>query len=350
MLPWQCCGSKQKNTYSFNASDLPTVSTTEVVETLHIELNKVIGVAMVASRTHVLTIYREHPIWWPRSIIVQRHRLLRNLSIHSLQGKVIISLLSDVLPQFRDRKSSRSYLRYVGLMCSFTLIGRLYLSGKWLVVKNGHQNRHVSKEIGLCAQKIVVTKLRGPMWSLWSLIALTSHQHQFSNLHKLTQNHNLHDSQLLTGWNDSKSKPIENIACEVGSAHNRPQSLIQRQPADEDVEKSSDCTRQIYTHTIQRQNSNQQHNLPKVRGPHVITLLNQIHISERYMARLVVKNGHQKDSCHYECGLCAQSIYTILGSIVNIIGRANVIVSREWESSFWSVITFTCQFGSGNLR
>ena len=71
---------------------------------------------------------------------------------------------------FRDRKSSRSYTRYVGRMCSFTLIGRLYLSGKWLVVKNGHQNRHVPKDIGLCAQNIdtilgsiVVTKLRGPM-------------------------------------------------------------------------------------------------------------------------------------------------------------------------------------------
>ena len=47
------------------------------------------------------------------------------------------------------------------------------------------------------------------------------------------------------------------------------------------------------------------------------------------MARLVVKNGHQKDSCHYESGLCAQSIDTILGSIVNTIGKANVIVSRE---------------------
>lgn len=192
MLPWQCCGSKQKNTYSISASDLPTVSTTEVVEILHIELNKVIGIAMVAGRTHVLTIYREHPIRWPRSIIVQRHRLLRNLSIHSLQGKVIISLLSDVLPQFRDRKSSRSYLRYVGLMCSFTLIGRLYLSGKWLVVKNVHQNRHVSKEIGLCAQKIVVNRVERAYViterksSLWSLIALTSHQHQFSNLHKIT--------------------------------------------------------------------------------------------------------------------------------------------------------------------
>ena len=129
--------------------------------------------AMVAGRTHALTIYGEHPIWWPRSIIVQRHRLLRNLSIHSLQGKVIISLLSNVLPQFRDRKSSRSNLRCVGLMCSFTLIGRLCLSGKWLVVKNEHQNRHVSKEIGLCTQNIdtilgsiVVTELQGPMWSL----------------------------------------------------------------------------------------------------------------------------------------------------------------------------------------
>jgi len=44
------------------------------------------------------------------------------------------------------------------------------------------------------------------------------------------------------------------------------------------------------------------------------------------MARLVVKNGHDKDSCYDDIGLCAQIILTILGSKLNItIGRAYVI-------------------------
>ena len=44
------------------------------------------------------------------------------------------------------------------------------------------------------------------------------------------------------------------------------------------------------------------------------------------MARLVVKNGHDKDSCYDDIELCAQNILTILGSILNItIGRAFVI-------------------------
>ena len=38
------------------------------------------------------------------------------------------------------------------------------------------------------------------------------------------------------------------------------------------------------------------------------------------MARLVVKNGHQKDTCYKEIGLCAQNKDTVLGSVVNRIG------------------------------
>ena len=44
------------------------------------------------------------------------------------------------------------------------------------------------------------------------------------------------------------------------------------------------------------------------------------------MARIVVKNGHQKDTCYNEIGLCAQHISTILGSLVNnTIGRMYLI-------------------------
>lgn len=40
-----------------------------------------------------------------------------------------------------------------------------------------------------------------------------------------------------------------------------------------------------------------------------------------YFARLVVKNAHQKDMCYNQIGLCIQKKGTILGSIINTIGR-----------------------------
>lgn len=42
------------------------------------------------------------------------------------------------------------------------------------------------------------------------------------------------------------------------------------------------------------------------------------------IAFLVVKNGHQKDTCYIAIGLCAENVDTILSSITNKIGRANV--------------------------
>ena len=57
---------------------------------------------------------------------------------------------------------------------------------------------------------------------------------------------------------------------------------------------------------------------PKVSGPYVVSLLNQMPIFEVYMARLIVKNGHPKDMRHHEIQLCAQNIDTIVGSVVNI--------------------------------
>ena len=51
------------------------------------------------------------------------------------------------------------------------------------------------------------------------------------------------------------------------------------------------------------------------------------------MARLVVKNdGHQKDTCYNEIGLCAQNKDTILGIVVNIIKRTSVIAYKGKKS------------------
>lgn len=49
----------------------------------------------------------------------------------------------------------------------------------------------------------------------------------------------------------------------------------------------------------------------------MVTLLNQASTFESYMVGFVVKNIHKKDSCHDEIRLNAQSIDTILGSIIN---------------------------------
>ena len=38
------------------------------------------------------------------------------------------------------------------------------------------------------------------------------------------------------------------------------------------------------------------------------------------LAKLKVKNGHQKDTCYDDIGLCAQIIAVVLGSIVNATG------------------------------
>ena len=40
----------------------------------------------------------------------------------------------------------------------------------------------------------------------------------------------------------------------------------------------------------------------------MVTLLSGTPIFEWYMARLVVKIGHQNDTCHDEMELCAQSM------------------------------------------
>ena len=81
----------------------------------------------------------------------------------------------------------------------------------------------------------------------------------------------------------------------------------------------------------------------EVYGPSVVTLLNWTPIFEQYMARLIVKNGHQKDTCYNEIALCAQNLDAVLGSIFNTIWRDYVITKRKWVS-FWPLTTFASQF------
>jgi hypothetical protein len=50
------------------------------------------------------------------------------------------------------------------------------------------------------------------------------------------------------------------------------------------------------------------------------------------MARLVVKHGHSRDTGYKEIGLCAQNTDCTVGLIVNMIGRAFVIIQGERES------------------
>lgn len=40
------------------------------------------------------------------------------------------------------------------------------------------------------------------------------------------------------------------------------------------------------------------------------------------MARVVVENGHQKDTCYHETGLCTQNKDIVLGTIDSTFGRA----------------------------
>ena len=62
------------------------------------------------------------------------------------------------------------------------------------------------------------------------------------------------------------------------------------------------------------------------------------------IARLVVKNGHQKDTCYIAIGLRAQNVDTILSSIINTIGRANVFRWRKKGKSYvWTLLIFRSQ-------
>ena len=55
----------------------------------------------------------------------------------------------------------------------------------------------------------------------------------------------------------------------------------------------------------------------KVSGHYVVTLLNWTPIFVWYIARFILKNGHQKHMCYEEIGVCAHiNIHTILDSTI----------------------------------
>lgn len=62
----------------------------------------------------------------------------------------------------------------------------------------------------------------------------------------------------------------------------------------------------------------------------MLTHRNHMHVLQKYVDSLVVKNIHQKGMCYNKIGLCAQTIDIILASIVKTIGSAIAI----WQSSY----------------
>ena len=64
-----------------------------------------------------------------------------------------------------------------------------------------------------------------------------------------------------------------------------------------------------------------------VHGPYVVIIRNWTPIFKWYMARLVGKNGHQKDMCYNEIGLCAQNKDIIVGFAANISGRVAYVIA-----------------------
>lgn len=75
---------------------------------------------------------------------------------------------------------------------------------------------------------------------------------------------------------------------------------------------------------------------------YVDTLLNRTAIFEWSMASLVIKKGHEYNTCYIGIVPSAQNMWTVVGSIGNTIGRAYVITSKD--SSLWPPITFASQF------
>jgi hypothetical protein len=58
------------------------------------------------------------------------------------------------------------------------------------------------------------------------------------------------------------------------------------------------------------------------------------------MAKVLVKNQHQKDMCCDEIGLSAQNINTVLGAIVNTTGKVYVNMQRERKCPLRASTTF----------
>ena len=68
----------------------------------------------------------------------------------------------------------------------------------------------------------------------------------------------------------------------------------------------------------------------------MVTLCQWIPKFNWYMRRVVVENGHSKDTCHDNIGLCAYCIDIVVGSMVSTIGRVYVVVHEGKEQVFTS--------------
>ena len=51
------------------------------------------------------------------------------------------------------------------------------------------------------------------------------------------------------------------------------------------------------------------------------------------MARVVVENGHQKDTCYHETGLCTQNKDSTLGTIDSTIGGPMGLPKEKEQST-----------------
>ena len=76
----------------------------------------------------------------------------------------------------------------------------------------------------------------------------------------------------------------------------------------------------------------------KVDWPNSATYLNLTPIFEWSVVRCESKNGHQKDTCLEEIGLRAQSMSTILSSIVNIFKRACMTIDHLISKRIFTVV------------
>ena len=75
--------------------------------------------------------------------------------------------------------------------------------------------------------------------------------------------------------------------------------------------------------------------IPKVDVPNSNTKIIWSTIFEYYVVRCGSKNQYQKGTCLEEIGLCAQSMLTILVSIVDMIGGTCMTTSWTHEISLW---------------
>lgn len=71
-----------------------------------------------------------------------------------------------------------------------------------------------------------------------------------------------------------------------------------------------------------------------VSEPDMVTLSNWTPILEWYMASLVLKNKHSKNTCCNEIGMYAQNLDTMVGSTVKAIERTMQSMKRTMLSTF----------------